>query len=174
MVITSYPTCASEYAAEPKTKKAKGKGPADDPPKKAAPQKKLGPLFGGEYYRIILDEAHQIKNRTTQMHKACVALESKYRWALSGTPVQNSVDDLFALFEFLGKVVNPLHEYSEFKHKIGDPIKQGRAKLGMARLSVVLKAVMLRRTKLTLVDGKPLLQLPKREIIEVKGPFLDP
>lgn len=43
----------------------------------------------------------------------------------------------------------------------------------MTRLAVVLKAVMLRRTKTMMIDGKPLLQLPKREIIEVKGPFLD-
>jgi len=64
VVITSYPTCASEYAAEPKAKNCKGR--EDDPPKKAAPFKKPGPLFGGDYYRIILDEAHQIKNRTTQ------------------------------------------------------------------------------------------------------------
>ncbi len=89
--------------------------------------------------------------------------------------MQNSVDDLFALFDFLGPtVVRPLHDFAEFKEKIGDPIKGGRAKVGMARLSVVLNAVMLRRTKTTLVDGKPLLQLPVREIIEIKGPFLDP
>lgn len=108
------------------------------------------------------------------MHKACVALESKYRWALSGTPIQNSVDDMFSLFEFLGKVVNPLHDYPEFKHKIADPIKQGRAKLAMARLGVVLSAVMLRRLKTTMIDGKPILQLPERRVIEVKGPFTDP
>lgn len=34
--------------------------------------------------------------------------------------------------------------------------------------------MMLRRTKTMMIDGKPLLLLPKREIIEVKGPFLDP
>lgn len=43
----------------------------------------------------------------------------------------------------------------------------------MTRLAVVLKAVMLRRTKTMMIDGKPLLALPEREIIEIKGPFLD-
>lgn len=38
---------------------------------------------------------------------------------------------------------------------------------------VVLKAVMLRRTKKTEIDGKPLIELPEREIVLVKGPFLD-
>lgn len=89
------------------------------------------------------------------------------------TSIQNSVLDLFALFEFLGKIVNPLHDYSEFKLKISDPLKNKRTKIAMTRLAVVLKAVMLRRTKGMMIDGKPLLSLPKREVIEVKGPFLD-
>lgn len=87
--------------------------------------------------------------------------------------IQNGVLDLFALFEFLGKIVNPLHEFSEFKAKISDPLKNKRTKIAMTRLAVVLKAVMLRRTKGMMIDGKSLLVLPKREIITVKGPFLD-
>jgi hypothetical protein len=87
--------------------------------------------------------------------------------------IQNGVLDLFSLFEFLGKIVNPLHDYSEFKLKISDPLKNKRTKIAMTRLAVVLKAVMLRRTKTMMIDGKPLLALPEREIIEIKGPFLD-
>lgn len=66
-----------------------------------------------------------------------------------------------------------MHDFTEFKLKIFDPLKNKRTKIAMTRLAVVLKAVMLRRTKTMMIDGKPLLQLPKREIIEVKGPFLD-
>jgi hypothetical protein len=83
--------------------------------------------------------------------------------------------DLYSLFEFLGKtIVNPLHEFSTFKSKIADPLKNKRTKIAMTRLAVVLGAMLLRRTKTMTIDGKPLLLLPKREIIEVKGPFLDP
>ena len=81
--------------------------------------------------------------------------------------------DLFSLFEFLGKVVKPLNEFSEFKTRIADPLKNKRAKVAMARLVLVLNAVMLRRTKTMEVDGKPLLQLPGREIIQIKTAFHD-
>lgn len=88
--------------------------------------------------------------------------------------IQNSVMDIHSLFAFLGPtVVRPLHEISEFKAKIEQPIKNKRAKIGLARLSVVLQAIMLRRVKTQLINGRPLIDLPKREIIESKGPFLN-
>lgn len=82
--------------------------------------------------------------------------------------------DLYAIFKFLGgRIVRPLHDVSEFKAKIARPLKSKRTKTALARLQIVLKAIMLRRTKTMTVDGKPLLTLPKREVIVVKGPFLD-
>jgi SNF2 family DNA or RNA helicase len=82
--------------------------------------------------------------------------------------------DLYAIFRFLGKrVVRPLHDINEFKVKIAGPLKGKRTKTALARLQIVLRAIMLRRTKTMTVDGKPLLTLPKREVIVVKGPFLD-
>lgn len=82
--------------------------------------------------------------------------------------------DMYSLFAFLGKtVVRPLHDIADFKAKIEQPIKNKRAKIGLARLSIVLQAIMLRRVKTQLINGRPLLQLPKREVIESKGPFLD-
>ena len=54
-----------------------------------------------QWERVILDEAHSIKNRTTSYFKSCAALSARHRWCLTGTPLQYSLDDLFALFCFL-------------------------------------------------------------------------
>jgi DNA repair protein RAD16 len=62
-----------------------------------------------EYHRCILDEAHSIKSRQTGSAKACFALNSKYKWCLSGTPVQNRIGEFFSLLRFLQ--VRPFAEY---------------------------------------------------------------
>lgn len=54
-----------------------------------------------KYHRLILDEAHNIKTRTTSVAKACFALKADYKWCLSGTPVQNRIGEFFSLLRFL-------------------------------------------------------------------------
>ncbi len=51
--------------------------------------------------RIILDEAHKIKGRTTNVAKSIYALRSEYKWGLTGTPLQNNVGELWGLVRFL-------------------------------------------------------------------------
>lgn len=58
-------------------------------------------LHAIHYHRVILDEAHSIKSRTTGVAKACFALDSDYKWCLSGTPVQNRIGEFFSLLRFL-------------------------------------------------------------------------
>ena len=53
------------------------------------------------FHRLILDEAHSIKQRTTSVAKACFALKADYKWCLSGTPVQNRIGEFFSLLRFL-------------------------------------------------------------------------
>ncbi|AEO70728.1 uncharacterized protein THITE_2024021, partial [Thermothielavioides terrestris NRRL 8126] len=50
----------------------------------------LGELFGTEFFRVVLDEGHAIRNPNTRTAQACINLTSKYRWILSGTPLHNS------------------------------------------------------------------------------------
>ena len=58
-------------------------------------------LHAIKYHRLILDEAHSIKQRTTGVAKACFALKATYKWCLSGTPVQNRIGEFFSLLRFL-------------------------------------------------------------------------
>ncbi|KAF5536372.1 nucleotide exsicion repair RAD16 [Fusarium napiforme] len=54
-----------------------------------------------DFHRVILDEAHCIKTRTTMTAKACFALKTTYRWCLTGTPLQNRIGEFFSLIRFL-------------------------------------------------------------------------
>ena len=60
------------------------------------------PLHNKRWQRIILDEGHEIRNRTTQQFKSAVKLRAISRWILSGTPVFNSMKDFVTLCQFLG------------------------------------------------------------------------
>ena len=53
--------------------------------------KRGSPLFGVVWTRVVLDEAHTIRNRATKIAQGCCRLAARYRWALTGTPLQNSL-----------------------------------------------------------------------------------
>lgn len=61
------------------------------------------------FHRVILDEAHCIKTRSTMTAKACFALKVDYRWCLSGTPLQNRIGEFFSLIRFLN--IDPFASY---------------------------------------------------------------
>ncbi|KAM3417883.1 hypothetical protein BST61_g6103 [Cercospora zeina] len=71
--------------------------------------KEDSPIHAIHYHRLILDEAHSIKSRTTGVAKACFALQGTYKWCLSGTPVQNRIGEFFSLLRFLE--VRPFADY---------------------------------------------------------------
>jgi SNF2 family DNA or RNA helicase len=168
VVITTYQTLTSEHA---------GSNMA------VAGGARIG-CFGVHWYRIMLDEAHSIKNRNAKSTQACCALESYYRWCLTGTPMQNNLDELQSLIKFLR--IKPYCELPRWKESITMPMKNGRGGLAMQRLNVFLKAFMKRRTKDILkLDGalnfggksdkdganKGGMQIVKREVCTVVCDF---
>lgn len=101
--------------------------------------------FGIHWYRTILDEAHTIKNRNAKATKACYAIRAEYRWCLTGTPMQNNLDELQSLIKFLR--IKPYDDLSIWKDQITRPMNQGRGGVAIKRLQFYLKAFMKRRTK---------------------------
>ncbi|KAI9826611.1 MAG: hypothetical protein M1832_006207 [Thelocarpon impressellum] len=101
--------------------------------------------FGLHWYRVILDEAHTIKNRNAKATRACYALRAEYRWCLTGTPMQNNLDELQSLIKFLR--IKPYDDLRIWKDQITMPMKNGRGEMAMKRLQVYLKAFMKRRRK---------------------------
>ncbi|KAG4909991.1 hypothetical protein JHK82_056015 [Glycine max] len=120
-----------------------------------------GPLAKVGWFRVILDEAQTIKNHRTQVARACCSLRAKRRWCLSGTPIQNTIDDLYSYFRFLK--YDPYAVYKSFYNTIKVPISKNTIQ-GYKKLQAVLRAIMLRRTKGTLLDGKPIINLPPKTI----------
>ncbi|KAI0634006.1 SNF2 family N-terminal domain-containing protein [Trametes polyzona] len=187
IVVTSYSVVTSEYGAYSAGKdeskadgKKKGKGSDSDSDSdsigkrlKAAPKrgKVKDALFRVKWWRIVLDEAHNIKNKNTKAAISCCALDAKYRWCLTGTPMQNSVEEIYSLIKFLR--ISPLNDWTTFNESIAKPIKAGRPVRAIKRLQVVLQKIMLRRTKTTVLNGKPILSLPDRLVNVVECMFDD-
>ncbi|KAK8044967.1 hypothetical protein PG993_004991 [Apiospora rasikravindrae] len=96
------------------------------------------------WFRIVLDEAHDIRNRNTRQFEVAASLAAQYRWCLTGTPIQNSLEDLGALVAFLRL---PLLENAlTFQRFIVNQSKQG-AKYRFKNLRTLLEYICLRRTK---------------------------
>ncbi|KAA6409187.1 MAG: hypothetical protein FRX48_06740 [Lasallia pustulata] len=107
------------------------------------------------FWRVVLDEAQAIKNRESQTSIACRGLTAVNRWALSGTPVQNNVMELFPYLKFLH--VKHVGSFEVFKENFCDPNNEESSE----RLHAFLKRVMIRRVHSDLLFGAKILSLPK-------------
>ncbi|KAL3472139.1 SNF2 family N-terminal domain-containing protein [Aspergillus californicus] len=130
----------------------------------------LGPT--SKWYRVIIDEAQCIKNRNTKAALACCRLDTIYRWCMSGTPMMNTVLELHSLLQFLR--ISPYNSLEKFNMDFGRPLKSGspqQREKAMTQFRVLLKAVLLRRTKESKIDGKRILSLPARILEKVHAVF---
>lgn len=100
--------------------------------------------------------AHHIRTRSSQTFRAACAVQARHRWCLTGTPIQNSLDDYGALLSFIG--VHPFTDKSAFNFWITESIKQNRPH-SLQRLENLVRATCLRRTKSL---NSTLFKLPER------------
>ncbi|KAK3345803.1 SNF2 family N-terminal domain-containing protein [Lasiosphaeria hispida] len=110
-------------------------------------------LFKTRWRRVVLDEAHLIRNSDSLMARAVCSLNSASRWAVTGTPIQNHINDLAALLKFLG--VHPYSEKRVFDADISHVWKFGNADAAVKRLKRLAGCLLLRRPK-------GIIQLPER------------
>jgi superfamily II DNA or RNA helicase len=98
-----------------------------------------------EFDTVVLDEAQHIKNRQTQNAQAVKAIRSQHRLVLTGTPLENSVLDLWSIFDFL--MPGYLGTAQDFRDRYEQPITKTRDADAQARLARRLKPFLLRRLK---------------------------
>jgi superfamily II DNA or RNA helicase len=96
-----------------------------------------------EFDYVVLDEAQAIKNASTESAKAARLLRGKHRLAMSGTPVENHLGELWSIFEFL----NPGMLGSASVFKLAGPGARGADEEARRLLAAALRPFILRRTK---------------------------
>ncbi|XP_011305464.1 uncharacterized ATP-dependent helicase C17A2.12 [Fopius arisanus] len=122
-------------------------------------------LFKIHWKRVILDEAHIIRNPNSLRSECVAALVTQKRWVLTGTPIHNLVKDIFPIMRFLK--VRPFDNLKHFNKWVAN-----NDAAGTARLHCIMEAVMLRRTKDAMMKAG-LIQLPlktKRDVTIVLVP----
>ena len=113
--------------------------------------------IGNTFKFIIADEAQYLKNSNTQNAKAIKELKGETRFALTGTPIENSLAELWSIFDFI--MPGYLFQYKKFKTLYETPIVKNDDQDAMAKLKMLIEPFVLRRTK-----KEVLTELPEKTI----------
>ncbi|KAJ2788493.1 hypothetical protein GGI18_002919, partial [Coemansia linderi] len=134
----------------------------------------VSPLQAVHWHRIVLDEAHSIKERRTISSMAAYSLTADRRWCLTGTPIQNRLDDLFSLLRFLHAA--PINNWRVWLTYFGAPFHEnirGRAdvdeefeehNIGANRVQRLMQSICLRRMKQQIdkKTNRTMIELPPK------------
>ena len=110
-----------------------------------------------EFRFIIADEAQYLKNSNTQNAKSIKEIKAKTRYALTGTPIENSLAELWSIFDYI--MPGYLFSYRKFKNLYEMPIIKDNNVEAMNRLKMLIKPFILRRTK-----KEVLTELPEKTV----------
>ncbi len=116
-----------------------------------------------EFEYVILDEAQYIKNPKTKNATAVKSLKAKHRFALTGTPIENSLAELWSIFDFL--MPNYLFNYHYFQTTYETPIVKNKDEEKQAKLKKLVSPFILRRNKQDVLTELP-EKIEKTLIIE--------
>jgi len=166
IVVTTYGTVQSEVksvlgetAERDSKKKMEDLKAAED----LGTKKTSSELLNVAWERIILDEAHQVRNPKSLTSQAVCRLRAARRWCVTGTPIQNKELDLYSLLRFLR--CYPFDEYAVWKKWIDNKSAQSQE-----RMNTLVRTLLLRRTKdqKSNISGKALVTLPAKHKLEHK------
>ncbi len=110
-----------------------------------------------QFRYIIADEAQYLKNSNTQNAKSIKKIKADTRYALTGTPIENSLSELWSIFDFI--MPGYLFSYRSFKNTYETPIVKEEDKEAMEKLKMLIEPFILRRNK-----KEVLTELPEKTI----------
>lgn len=143
LVITTYGSVSNELSSRNKGKEGH------------YPLEQIG------WFRVVLDEAHMIREPATLQFKSIIRLQADRRWAVTGTPVQNRLEDLASLLAFLR--LHPFDQRVNFTRHIVEPFKLCEPEV-VPKLRILVSTITLRRLK-------DKIDLPPREDLLVRLDF---
>ena len=108
---------------------------------------------GMHFHTEIIDEAQYIKNQNTQVAKAVKLISAKVRFALTGTPVENRLSELWSIFDYL--MPGLLYQYSKFKEDFESPIVNNQDEKTILQLKRMVRPFILRRLKKDVLKDLP-------------------
>lgn len=145
VVITTYQTLASDFMPRGKAKEP-GKG------------LRSSGLYSMDWRRVILDEGHTVRNPSSKGAAAVMAVTARSRWVLTGTPIINSLKDLYCLLRFIG-ITGGLEQLEVFNSVLVRPLKNGSADATLLLRAIMAAFTLRRRKEMSFID----LKLPSIE-----------
>lgn len=119
-----------------------------------------------EFHCQVIDESQYIKNGGTQAAKAVKLINAEIRLALTGTPIENRLSELWSVFDYL--MPGYLFNYRKFRREFEVPIVQDKDKQAMKRLQKMIAPFILRRLKKDVLTDLP-DKLEETIYVNIKG-----